>query len=183
MTEIQNDRFDILTSYNNTRNSVIFTLKYICIWRYTLFRRLTKSLPFSEADAFKDRILSQDDVLDVVCEILYMREKSDRFGRVLKLPKAIVDSIYLQYSDPQDRLFHIIDKFVRQVEPPPTWRVILEALRNPLIGEHRLASKIERKHCPLTLQQDGMYLLLPKSLHKLQGSLKPLPHLLEWLIG
>ena len=114
--------------------------------------------PFAEADTFKDRILCQDDVPDVACEILDARTKSDLFGRVLKLPAATVQSIHQQYSNPQDRLFHIIDELVKQVEPPPTWRVILEALRNPLISYHYIALKVERKHCPLTLQQDGIYL-------------------------
>ena len=95
---------------------------------FELFR-----FPFAEADTFKDRLLSQDDVPDVACEILDVRTKSDLFGRVLKLPAATVESIHQQYSNPQDRLFHIIDELVKQVEPPPTWRVILEALRNPTI--------------------------------------------------
>ena len=50
-----------------------------------------------------------------------------------------MDSILQQYRDPRDQLFHIIDEFVRQVEPKPTWRTILEALRSPLIGEASLA--------------------------------------------
>ena len=109
-----------------------------------------------EAGAIEDRTFNQDDVPDVVCEVLDVRTKSNLFGRVLKLPAATVESIHQQYSDPQDRLFHIIDEFVKQVQPPPTWRVILEALRNPLIGHHRLAHEVERKYFPLTLQHDGI---------------------------
>ena len=101
--------------------------------------------------------MSQDDVPDVVCEILDVQTKSDLFGRVLKLPAATVECIHLQYGDPKDRLFHIIDELVKQVEPLPTWRVILEALRNPLIGQHRLAQEIERKYCPRPPTDDGSY--------------------------
>ena len=104
--------------------------------------------PSVDAEVFKDRILSQDDVPDVVREIFDVRTKSDKFGRVLKLPKATVDCIYQQNSDPQDRLFAVLDEFVKQVEPPPTWRVIVEALRHPMIGQHRLAQEIETKYCP-----------------------------------
>ena len=93
----------------------------------------------------------------MVGEILEVQTKSKTFGRVLGLPKVTVDSIHLQYSDPQQCLFAVLDEFVKQVEPPPTWRVILEALRNPLINYHRLALKVERKYCLLTHQQDGMY--------------------------
>ena len=114
--------------------------------------------PFAEADAFKDRTLNEEDVPKVVCEILEVQTKFNIFGRVLGLPKVTVDSIYQQHSDPQECLFRVLDEFVKQVEPPPTWRVILEALRNPLINYHRLAHKVEMKHCLLTLQQNGIYL-------------------------
>ena len=117
--------------------------------------------PFAEADTFKDRLLSPDDVPDVMCEIFDVRTKSDKFGRVLKLPKATVDSIYQQYSDPQDRLFAVLDEFVKQIEPPPTWRVIVEALRHPLIGQHRLAQEIESKYCPRPPTDDGTHNLCP----------------------
>ena len=142
--EIRNDRFG--TQCRNLRKSVLKCIQFSNgrkRRRWSFFRFL-----FAEADAFKDRILNQDDVPDVVCEILDVRTKSDKFGRVLKLPKASVDSIYQQYSDPQDRLFAVIDEFVKQVEPLPTWRVIVEALMNPLIGQHRLAQEIESKYCP-----------------------------------
>ena len=129
-----------------------------------------------DADRFKDRILSQDDVPDVVCEILEVRTKSDKFGRVLKLPKATVDSVYQQYSDPQDRLFAVLDEFVKQVEPPPTWRVILGALRNPLIGQHRLAQEIESKYCPRVPTDDGSYTYSSQSMHELSVTLLAEPY-------
>ena len=135
---------------------------------YTVFQRAKATaleffhFLFAEADAFKDRTLNQDDVPDVVCEILDVRTKSDKFGRVLKLPKATVDSIYQQYSDPQDRLFAVIDEFVKQVEPLPTWRVIVEALMNPLIGQHRLAQEIESKYCTNPPTDEGTHTLSPR---------------------
>ena len=144
MTEIRNDRFD--TQCRNLRNSSE---------NFPTRTRVCFSAPPVGVDGFKDKILSQDDVPDVVCEILDVRTKSDKFGRVLKLPKATVDSVYQQYSDPQDRLFAVLDEFVKQVEPPPTWRVILEALRNPLIGQHRLAQEIESKYCLRIPTDDG----------------------------
>ena len=119
------------------------------------FGQLT-SIPLTEADTSKDRTLNQEDVPKVVCEILEVRTKSKTFGRVLGLPKVTVDSIHQQNSDPQELLFGIIDEFVKQVAPSPTWRVIVEALRNPLIGHPSLAQKIEHKYCPLSLQSEGV---------------------------
>ena len=100
--------------------------------------------------------MNQDDVPKVVCEILEVQTKSKTFGRVLGLPKVTVDSIHQQDSDPQEQLLGIIDEFVKQVEPSPTWKVIVEALRNPLIGHPSLAQKIEHKYCPLSLQSKGV---------------------------
>ena len=113
--------------------------------------------PFAEADAFKDRTLNQEDVPNVVREILEVKTKSKMFGRVLGLPKATVDSIHLQNSDPQECLFRVLDEFVKKVEPPPTLRVIVEALRNPLIRKHHLAQEIESKYCLHPPTDDGSY--------------------------
>ena len=124
--------------------------------------------PFVDADAFKDRILSEDDVSDVVGDILEVQTKSEEFGRVLKIPKPNVDAIHQQYSDPKLRLLHVLDEFVKQVEPPPTWRVILEALRHPLIGHSRLAQDIESKYCPRPPTDDGSYTYsVSQSMHEL----------------
>ena len=124
--------------------------------------------PFAEADVFKDRILSQEDVSDVVGDILEVQTKSEEFGRVLKIPKSTVDAIHQQYGDPKLRLLHVLDEFVKQVEPPPTWRVILEALRHPLIGHSRLAQEIESKYCPHPSTDDGSYTYsVSQSVHEL----------------
>ena len=97
---------------------------------------------------FEDRNLNEDDVPNVVCEILDMQTQSELFGRVLKLPVSTLKFIHQQHRDPRKCLFAVIDEFVKQMEPPPTWRVILEALRHPLIGQHCLAQEIESKYCP-----------------------------------
>ena len=117
--------------------------------------------PFAEADTCKDQALNHDDVPRVVCEILEVQTKSKTFGRVLGLPKVTVDSIHLQHNDPQECLFGVLDEFVKHVEPPPKWRVIVEALRNPLIGQHRLAQEIESKYCPHPPTDDGTHTVSP----------------------
>ena len=119
--------------------------------------QLFRFSPFAEADAFKDRILNQKDVPKVVCEILEVQTKSNTFGRVLGVPKVTVDSIHQRHSDSQECLIGVLDEFVKQVESPPTWRVILETLRNPLIGQYRLAQDIESKYCPRPPTDDGSY--------------------------
>ena len=139
---------------------------------------------FAETDAFKDRTLNQEDVPKVACEILEVQTKSKRFGRVLGLPKVTVDSIHQQNSDLQERLICVLDEFVKQIEPPPTWRVIAEALRNPLIGFHRLADKEELSthsptkryvpsYMPFTIDMK-LFFQLPRSVYSQDRSLKTL---------
>ena len=90
----------------------------------------------------------QDDVPEIVGKILDAQTKSELLGRVLKLPASTVSGIHRQYRDPEECLFHVIDEFVRQVEPRPTWRVLLTALRHPTIRLTRLADEIESQHRP-----------------------------------
>ena len=97
---------------------------------------------------FLDRTLVQDDVPEIVAAILDAQTKSERLGRVLKLPASTVSGIHKQYRDPEDCLFHVVDEFVKQVDPRPTWRVILNALRHLTVRQTFLANAIERKHCP-----------------------------------
>ena len=91
----------------------------------------------------------------IVAQILDVQTKSKIFGRVLKLPPHTVDRIHVQYSDPEKCLFQVMDEFVKQVEPRPTWRAIVNALKDPLIGLTSLAEEIEGKHCPAPPAQDG----------------------------
>ncbi|CAI8012124.1 hypothetical protein GBAR_LOCUS7777, partial [Geodia barretti] len=100
---------------------------------------------------FLDKRLLQDDVPEIVANILDAQTKSELLGRVLKLSPSRVSGIHMQYKDPEECLFHVIDEFVKQVDPIPTWRVILTALRHPTIRLTGLADEIESKHCPPTI--------------------------------
>ena len=90
-----------------------------------------------------DRLLTRDDVVDIVDKIHEVQDQSETLGRLLKLPDGTRKGIHKQYRDPQECLMHVIDEFVSQVKPTPTWRVILKALENTLIRKHRLAEEIK----------------------------------------
>ena len=105
----------------------------------------------------EDATLNDDDAMQIVCEIHEVQTKSATLGRLLKVKKTTVDSIHQQYSDPQERLVRVIDEFLKQVEPRPTWRIIANALRSSLINLPALAKKIEEKYCLLLPQQKGSF--------------------------
>ena len=91
------------------------------------------------------KLLSQDDAVEVVKELLSVQTKSKELGHLLGLPRERVDAILHSYRDPQKQLFYIIEEFLKQIEPRPTWGLILEALRSTLLKEYRLAMDIESK--------------------------------------
>ena len=97
----------------------------------------------SAVDTVLEKRLNKDDATDIVRHLLDVQSKAKTLGRLLKVPKAIIDVTPQSTSDPQAPLFHIIDECLKQVDPKPTWRLILNALRDPLIGEHSLAQEIE----------------------------------------
>ncbi|CAI8029654.1 hypothetical protein GBAR_LOCUS16828 [Geodia barretti] len=66
---------------------------------------------------FLDKRLLQDDVPDIVANILDAQTKSELLGRVLKLSPSRVSGILMQYKDPEECLFHVIDEFVNKWTP------------------------------------------------------------------
>ena len=86
--------------------------------------------------------------MDILEKLLEAQNQSFTFGLTLKLPVHEVESIFTKYSDPRDRLLHIIITFLRQAEPRPTWRFIVDALRNPTVNLTALARRVEAAYFP-----------------------------------
>ena len=79
-------------------------------------------------------------------ELLPAKTKSYELGLTLNLQPYEVQSIHNTHTDPQQRLLYILTEFLDQVNPKPTWEVIVNALRNPAVNLHRLAGEIEAAH-------------------------------------
>ena len=92
-----------------------------------------------------DTTFEPKDSLLILHEIIEVKARSDIFGRLLQLGRLRVNLIHREFSDPQDRLLQVIDEFIRQADEP-TWRVIINALRRPLLNHNKLALEIERKY-------------------------------------
>ena len=102
--------------------------------------------PVERAD---EVLLTRYDVVEIVVELLPVQTKSMLLGRLVGLPTATIDVILDQNkNDLEKQLFWIIEEFVKQTEPRPTWRVILNALRSPLLRKDHLAREIEGKLFP-----------------------------------
>ena len=99
--------------------------------------------------------LQPDDARIILEALLDAQNHSFMLGLMLNLPLREVEAIFTKYSDPRDRLLHIIIAFLRQAEPRPTWRVIVGALRSPIVNLTALAKNVEAAHFPdLTATRD-----------------------------
>ena len=95
-----------------------------------------------------DGTLTKADAPQILDELLPAQNRAKLLGVKLGLPDHEVEAISLRYPDARDRLYHIIIEFLRQVEPRPTWRVIVEALRSPTVGLPGLARRVKEAHFP-----------------------------------
>ena len=84
----------------------------------------------------------QDEVIDIVEGILDAKNKSQFLAEKLKLPKHITDEIHKkQHSEALEWLYEVIHEFVNRLKPRLTWRLIILALRSPLIHLPLLAKR------------------------------------------
>ena len=103
-----------------------------------------------------DKILTPDDIERILKEILPAMNRSRYIGMALKIPEHIIQTIHDRYEDPQDRLSYILLEFLKQVEPRPTWRAIVDALKSPLVNCTYLAQEVEKSYCPPSSAQCGV---------------------------
>ena len=95
-----------------------------------------------------DETLTPDDAGKILEELLEAQNHSVMLGLGLNLRLHEVEAIKARYSDPRERLLYIIITFLRQAEPRPTWKVIVEALRNPIVNLPALARRVVAAHFP-----------------------------------
>ena len=95
-----------------------------------------------------DESLTPDDAVNVLEEILEAMNQSQFLGLKLNIPDHIVTGIHTQYSDPKKHLYYVLVEFLKQVDPRPTWRAIVDALRSPVVNLPQLAMRVEAAHFP-----------------------------------
>ena len=106
---------------------------------------------FANSGPTGDETLTESDATEVLEELLPAQNQSFLLGLKLKLPINEVENIHKIYSDPSERLYRVIIAFLRQIHPRPTWRVIVEALRSPMMNLNTLANAVEAAHFPVDL--------------------------------
>ena len=100
----------------------------------------------THAQTAEDKTLTPDDAIEILQEILPAQNKSYNLGLKLKIRLHAVKAIHAKHQSADDHLRDVIETFLNGVGSEPTWRVIVDALRNPTINLQQLADEIENKH-------------------------------------
>ena len=95
-----------------------------------------------------DETLAPDDAGEIFEELLPACNKSLMLGLALNLSLSEVEAIHMQYQNPRQCLLRVIMSFLEQVEPRPTWGVIVEALRSRAVNLPDLARRVEAALIP-----------------------------------
>ena len=106
------------------------------------------SLLFVVAPTGEDEELQEKDLVDILGSLIKAKDKAYVLGLKLGLQPYEARSICDNNANPEDRLTRIIELFLKRVDPIPTWRVIINALRSDLVNLPRLAKEIEDAHFP-----------------------------------
>ena len=104
--------------------------------------------PTDDEPLTPDDTLTPDDAVNVLEEIVEAQNQSYPLGLKLKLPLHVVEDICEKHSQPRDRLLQVLIEFTKQVDPRPTWRAIVAALRSSAVNLPQLAMRVEAAHFP-----------------------------------
>ena len=88
-------------------------------------------------------------------ELSEAQNRAGLLGFMFNIKPVEVEAIQTRYKDPKEQLCQIILAFLRQEEPPPTWRAIVNALRSNTVNLKSLAKRVKAAHFPdPTAQRD-----------------------------
>ena len=88
--------------------------------------------------------LSQRDIAD---ELLEAQTRSFELGLKLKLEIHVLEAIHKEQISSKC-LLKVLAEFLKQTQPPPTWRVIIDALNSRVVNLPQLANRLEAAHFP-----------------------------------
>ena len=67
------------------------------------------------------------------------------FGVMLKIQLSFLNNIATKYpQSPGNCLLEVLERWLNKVNPPPSWKALIEALQ--ILGEEKLALELETKH-------------------------------------
>ena len=93
------------------------------------------------------KMLSTKDLKTVRKELFDAATKWYDIGLEVGLECSTLDNIKGMYQDNQDCLREMIKCFLKQVNPKPTWKIVVDALKDKAVNYGQLAEAIECTYC------------------------------------
>ena len=84
------------------------------------------------------------DLLDALQHKVACKWKT--LGIFLKIQTGRLDNIEAKHHDPEDCLREMLQVWLKQVHPPPTWASIINALDSDSLEEQRLVKELREKY-------------------------------------
>ena len=88
--------------------------------------------------------LDIDSLWDVLNELYDARSKWKMIGLGLRLRHSDLDAIS---GSLLECLQSSLSKWLKGIDPPPTWEALVAVLRSPVVGEEKKAQELEEKFC------------------------------------
>lgn len=86
---------------------------------------------------------------DLMEELHEVKTKWRAIGIQLEVDPTKLKHINFSHkTDPEAAFLEMIEAWMVQLEPEPSWSALVDALRSRSVGETALASDIERRRCP-----------------------------------
>ena len=107
-------------------------------------------ITFVIATQFENKhVLSTADIKVVRKATFSAHPKWKDIGIELRVPTYALEGIAQNHEDVSDRFREMLVAWLKLVNPKPTWEALVDALRQPAVGEEQLAQSVRQKYCPL----------------------------------
>ena len=96
--------------------------------------------------------VGQKDLKFLHCELHPVSDKWFSLGVQLQVPIETLRCIRIDINTAAERLLEMLTVWLKCTNPPPTWRVLIEALESRPVGEGHLAKQLRDKYGPRTVE-------------------------------
>lgn len=80
-------------------------------------------------------------------ELAFIDTKWHNIGLELGFHPDTLNEIHLQNSANRSCLQEVLERWLKMVNPPPTWEALAKALERTTVGEYQKAQKLREKYC------------------------------------
>ena len=93
--------------------------------------------------------VGQGDLKSLHCVLHPVSDKWFSLGVQLQVPIETLKCIETEHNQMSRCLLEMLTVWLKS-NPPPTWKILTEALESPPVGEKLLAQQLRDKYCPQT---------------------------------